>query len=1357
MQIKRPILFITCVLVACVLVTTAFVAQAAPPSFRNTSAPAGWKSITGQADTGDRLRTKAGATLQVRTAEPLPLPVEATFRLRLPTVGDLLVVEARPVGDDKVPALLQAEVRQSSFSAMADGRWLANWLGVHAGLGYGGKTTTYQWQFPTVPNLWDDRDRQEIGAAFAGLRPFAERVFVLRLVLTERSRQVWLDDRLVGEDTGSPPVMEATPEEMREYAAGRVINPRQTRFDLNLSGSAEVLSADFRVPASTGTYVPLQLDSWSHDKSEPDRSVSPSQLVNLEGGVPMWMAETNPPTVDLGRSLFRYRLTHGPGPNVSYPDAMACWPGPFTIDPARLSFQVPHRNYQTAWLLAWVDDRQPQEVPKGNVCFYRPNAGFPVNHPFEINDEAIKKGLVKSLNRKTPAGKQLYLVKIPLDTDGLQGMSDLAGAFLNFELTKPVSVMRSYPDPIYYGIHPGGTASSIRVAGITLEEAPFGFTLRPTLHGHVFERPEKPSYTVAVTNTRDQAIDVEVRLWTRSYDGGEKGGKQAKVTVPPRGSQSVKLEFDLQKFGWHEVAVEVESLGVTRKLTAALVLLPPDTRTWGSARNETRFGAADGDGPGPAGVRVWAPSTHYSPPLRQQDQLAHYTMLRRIGWTPYKQGHTPHREADESKWRNANGTYNQAYMEGFLRAKHADFARFRDSLMYYSAEWAISQPAQHSPWPPYTGEKLRDMTAEEKATVDRHIKLFTSTGSAMRKVLPQVKLGFNYGPPLGTIAYLRGGMPKELADWIGVDSPQFELVPEISNVNWALGSELWQVRQELKRLGWPQIPMDWSEGPFYATQPGALTEAQQANHLVRGCLVALANGMEKFTYISGNTFFGDAGSSFGAEHYGGGYFTRPPLFYPKPAVAAFATMTSMLNRSDVVGRVNTGVPTTHCLELKRAKEATSIFALWRIHGTQNVTLRVRGGQPVLTDSMGNATKLTVKEGKVSVGISPLPVWLTGVEKIEGFEFAPPRYQETPSAVTVPLTAFSADNWAYNGTPDQRFEKHHFAAFKTVTSDLQARFGRGDKGEQVEISLPVQPGDRPLATRYGRLIPKKPIEIPGRADALGVWVKGNASWGRLVYQLRDAKGETWLSAGTKDDWNSDDPHALGYVSFEGWRYVRFPLPTNQSWDLARNLEFTWWGSYDGLQASGAPLAGSVRDGIVDLPLKLEAIFVEARNEVPVLGEMLTIPERTYSLAGLTAEYDSKANTTDKAVAESHTRMPLPNWVGPAENTIARLRTEGVGEAPAIKAFDEPAHYYDGRSMHIRFPARAGITYNLYLSRYPDGRGAELFRPDVKDGVLVAGFRPGVPVYLFLTATGADKKVSKPSPAFSLTTVDKFGMK
>ena len=79
------------------------------------------------------------------------------------------------------------------------------------------------------------------------------------------------------------------------------------------------------------------------------------------------------------------------------------------------------------------------------------------------------------------------------------------------------------------------------------------------------------------------------------------------------------------------------------------------------------------------------------------------------------------------------------------------------------------------------------------------------------------------------------------------------------------------------------------------------------------------------------------------------------------------------------------------------------------------------------------------------------------------------------------------------------------------------------------------------------------------------------------------------------------------------------------------------------------------------------------------------------------------------------------------------------------------------MVIHFNEQPGQLYNLYLSIYPDGRGADLVKAGVKDDTVVPGFKPEIPMYLFLTTSGADKKESKPSKPLKLITHDNFAEK
>ncbi len=1351
--------------IAIALFLAVHVVSAAPPAFRATTVPEGWAVVRGEVELGVVRNARPATILELQTVAPVSLPMEATIRFRA-VQGDSVTVQlldepADPKaakGAKVVKPLLFGSFRPTSatqaiVTAQASGEPMAT-VGAssrpYSARQKNGGTLAYEWRFPKVKNLWDEADRKEIGAAYAKLVPFEEKTFVLRFTVTSTSRQIWLDDRLVAEALAS--------------------SPKEAYVSILLAKSAQILSADFTKPVDAGRFLPVSLAHYCHARQAQAessdaavvsfqnvpvlfpkmkaveaerRKLAEKGAINTRDPLPDAVHVSN---VNLSDSLYRYRTTNGGGPNANYVNANHAWPGSFSVDPASLAFRVPYRAYKNAWLLAWVDE-SPNAVPKGAFRFFRAVAGYPAATDFEITDDAIAKGLVTRLPDKTADGKQLYLVRVPVNTEDFYGFRDMADQFIEFELTKPLALVRSYPDPIYYGFHPVGPASSVHVVGITLEEGTFDYEVKPRQRGFVFERPEHPAYAVAVTNTGAQPIAAKVTLQSKSYDGEEQKTVTGKVQVAPGESKDAELQFDLQKLGWHELKITVEADGAIRQNTLSMVLLPPNTRTYGDADNEVRFG-------------TWNLWGHYTP-FGVQDPANEglVAMLRKIGMRRIGI-HEAFISSEMAKKYDFLPTGPHTVINVVYRWK-ADDVEGQNKMIaeevaaaqklcqqdatppyFYGGEWHIGRMAQYAPWPFYTGDGDRGLSEEERKNAEQQVPIFTAVGKAIHEKYPQVRRYLQWGAPLGTSAYMRAGLSKDVVDGYGMDAPMFELLPESSNATGSINS-LWMLRRESERLGWPKLPIHWCEGPFFPTNPGALTETDQLNYQVRYLLLGMGYGVDGFE--AGIVPY-DAGNYYGAEHYGAGLFHRIPLENPKPAVAAVATMTTMLCGADPVGGVDTGSLTTYCMAFHRAKGDAKIFALWRVTGKSVVQVKVRGAEATLTDAMGNATKVPVVDGAISVPLSPTPIWLTGVQAIDGFTLGAPAYESAPAKITRPLADMTATLWAYDATEDKAYANNHFSVRRVPDPQLTVEFGKGevDHPDAAAVTLPVEPGDRPLATRYGAIKPRKPVLIPGKASALGIYVKGNSSWGRVIYQLRDAKGEIWTSTGTKDDWNCDDSHGWSSVSFDGWRYMRFPLPGTQPYDTARELETTWWGSRDG-------------DGIVDLPLTLEKIIVEARNEVPCLGEMKLVPERSYKLSQLVAEYDTEENATPSVIVRGRLRMPLPLWSGPAENLFAKLNAEGTAAPPELHEFTEPTHFNDGRRMAVHFDEAAGLKYNLYLSIYPDGRGADLVKAAVKSGDVVAGFKPEVPLYLFLTSVGADKKESKPSKPLKLITHDNFAEK
>lgn len=281
--------------------------------------------------------------------------------------------------------------------------------------------------------------------------------------------------------------------------------------------------------------------------------------------------------------------------------------------------------------------------------------------------------------------------------------------------------------------------------------------------------------------------------------------------------------------------------------------------------------------------------------------------------------------------------------------------------------------------------------------------------------------------------------------------------------------------------------------------------------------------------------------------------------------------------------------------------------------------------------------------------------------------------------------------------------------------------------------------------FTTLRPAKPVVLPGKGSHIGVWVHASSDWGRVVYSLRDAKGEKWLSVGTKDDWNCDDIHGWSNFCFDGWRYVKFELPSSAPYDSYREYGTAWWGSYGG-------------DGIVDLPLQLEKVIVERRPKAIYGNDLVEVKKDDVLFGDLNVEYSQAGDTGDEAVRLSKLRMPLPS-TGSLDNPIARLKETGVGAPLTVKNVTDPDREYDGTRCHVHFEPVAGAkSYDVWVSPYADGRGAlQLGSGWTASGQLIQGLRPDIEFYAFVLYTDKDGKLSKPSQPLKFKLQDKFGYK
>ena len=90
---------------------------------------------------------------------------------------------------------------------------------------------------------------------------------------------------------------------------------------------------------------------------------------------------------------------------------------------------------------------------------------------------------------------------------------------------------------------------------------------------------------------------------------------------------------------------------------------------------------------------------------------------------------------------------------------------------------------------------------------------------------PKIALG--WAEPILTVPLLKAGFPRELFDYIGVDTPVFERVPELP-IREVSPNRMWLLRQAMKKYGYEDVPIIHTESYYPSSNPLALWPAYAA-------------------------------------------------------------------------------------------------------------------------------------------------------------------------------------------------------------------------------------------------------------------------------------------------------------------------------------------------------------------------------------------------------------------------------------------------------------------------------------------------------------------------------------------------
>jgi hypothetical protein len=1058
---------------------------------------------------------------------------------------------------------------------------------------------------------WPADVRARIERDMTALPSVNDRWLEVRIQVRPGEVRFWLDDHLVAHKRGPDVVADGL-----------------SRVEL----SPGVQLAGYKVlpwPATPG-FLPVRLAGYANGRAFIGgagvvQPAFPKDEAVTVGGVPFLASGVNPEGtdhIDVGRSLYRQANLAGYMPSYEHR-----WIGSARRDPRRIQLRIPNGQYDTLYLLAAASG-EPAHVPLVTAQFYRPSAGFAENFESEV-PLAIPAFTMPSLPVALPGGKRvnLWLVKVPLDPGRLSAFSDMD--IVELELTKKVHQFRSYPDPFIYGWHQGGPPSSVHIFGLTLGEAPVGFKLTPDRFGHVWTAPALPAYTATLQNSGGNQAG-KLTLIARSHDGTDTSKQQLPVQLG-KGETKVNFSVPVKLNGYHDLTATLEVAGRSWTEKRSFVRLAPDTRA-------TRWTQGKG-----ALFGYWSyHGGHHTPKAAHHVELMTAAGARTsIGyidhplvkkhWAPVSAGAW---EVSPQPWADAEppdakkyAAYQKEIAGVFAKARAALPAEFRPDHVYFFPEPHISQRLTEGNLPTYWNEVEPTLTPQEKKQLRTDFVTAKAAAEAVRANFPGLKVLVPWGDPLFVPPLLRAGFPKQLIDGSGLDIPGFERLPEMQLHHIAL-HRLYTLRKEFEKAGIPGPQLQYCEGIFVPTEPGAVTPREQMDIYNRWALVSMAHGVNRF--YSGWFAF-DCGNYYGSEHYGGcGIQRRIPYCDPKPAYAAYATMTDKLDQANFAGWLRTGSLSTYCLHFKGPKG--NVYVLWTLRGQRPVTLTLAAHKDVfVTDAMNNSTVYSWQDPKrlsVTIPTGPSVVYVTGVEVVSAMVGEPDHGDASPARDARLVADLGDGSWKYSNQRDQVYEKGHYSVMR-YPGKFNAEVAAGGAAPEkvLRSRLEKQDKEHPLMPWYNILVPAKPIPLPGAPSHLGLWVRGASDWGRVIYVLRDATGEKWTSIGTQDEYNCDDLHSWSAFCFDGWRYLRFELPGHAGYDSFRKHGTTWWRSDGG-------------DGIVDLPLSLEAIIVEQRTNVLYVNDVQPAASDTVHFGKMYVEYAGPDDATAEAVRVSRLRMPAP---------------------------------------------------------------------------------------------------------------------
>ena len=864
--------------------------------------------------------------------------------------------------------------------------------------------------------------------------------------------------------------------------------------------------------------------------------------------------------------------------------------------PEQRMFTVPLETYSHAYILCALEDH-PEKANAFTLRVTRYGGGrgdamadtivkVP-RSPQEALPDTEQVGYVSYRNKKVP----LWLVKVPIRNGLIQDLiyddtrkdwTITTSRYLDVELLDPllgVEESTVFPPPMepiqrqwraveanprvdFYLKRQPLLTSGVHIFGIELVKSPATMQVKSDLPTQVFYAAENPAFTATVR--ADKAGDYVVHWEIANLRGDIVDQGRKELTLKEGETARVPIPAN-RPVGWYAARVRLETASKEELIDyrTSFVMLPPDTRTaglespfygWWFQKNQ--YSDIKLEEVGPLLQRLGIRRAGTPETMPESETLKYGFTNSTISFTLSLEGTTNPREllrqlrAGKIKLEDAIAAYEQ-----FIR-KNLTLWPSIDRLLLFHESGPQGAPFPSEMWgepAPNFGSfqdanspeallkqeeaKLSPQQLKAKEQWERHwparMAFLEATAKMVREKFPQLKMQYgNDGNSLGIMGELfRKKFPKKWMDTMAVEDLGQTIAPE----RMLLGGvhSAWFLRETARKMGYGDVPVTACT-EWIGRMTGMLGLQTQAEWKVRDGLISLAYGFDTISIAGIN----DAGSGYYFSIWANGGLTwRYPTMAPKPAYAAIATLTQVLDRAQYQRFVPTGSTVAYAQEFKRGDEW--VYALWTPRGTRQMELVFPAdGEYRLVELYG--AEKTVSGKNVTVVADTAPQYLVAKNRVQSVTAGKAEFPqdtgkapaEAPNVTVIPLEEMDA----VSIIQDTRLATASRANPTMLPHKREGEFKIREvvdeqMGKCLEVEL-IPNGDLwPMEHEY--VVLKLNLPIEANARNAGIWIKGNGSWGEVEINTKEAP--PWASNRNGHFRNMGN----GTLNFDGWNFIHFP--------------------------------------------------------------------------------------------------------------------------------------------------------------------------------------------------------------------------